>query len=144
MIEHRWLEPAVVGSVFAPPDETESSEIARHSQSRGCPSVTRWYRSRPMNSRSCSGFADKTGRTAFKNCRGMPPTVWPGPTNSPSTMRDTWCRSSAWAKVAMTQGYRERPLVAPGWGHRTAHQLPISMPFFPALLAKSSTGCSTR
>ena len=30
MIEHRWLEPAVVGSVFGPPDARESAEVARH------------------------------------------------------------------------------------------------------------------
>jgi hypothetical protein len=30
MIEHRWLEPAVVGSVFGPPDAEESAEVARH------------------------------------------------------------------------------------------------------------------
>jgi hypothetical protein len=38
MIEHRWLEPAVIGSVFGTADAEEGSEVARHLAS--CPSCS--------------------------------------------------------------------------------------------------------
>ena len=68
-----------------------------------------------MNSRSCSGFADKTGRTAFKKLPRHAADRLAGTDEQPFDHAGHVVSVEPLDPKSPDQGYCERPLVAAGW-----------------------------